>query len=48
MKFYYFHLMPYYMEHDAPSSWVTLSNRHYDPALGHTLYNQYLDQLEQA
>ena len=36
------------MEHDAPSSWVTLSNRHYDPALGHTLYNQYLDQLEQA
>ena len=48
MKFYYFHLMPYYMEHDAPSSWVTLSNRHYDPALGHTLYNQYLDQLEYA
>ena len=48
MKFYYFHLMPYYMEHDAPSSWVTLSNRHYDPSLGHTLYNQYLDQLEQA
>src|SRR2546426_7544159 len=40
--------MPYYMEHDAPSSWVTLSNRHYDPVLGHTLYNQYLDQLEQA
>ena len=48
MKFYYFHLMPYYMEHDAPSSWVTLSNRHYDPAVGHTLYNQYLDQLEYA
>ena len=48
MKFYYFHLMPYHMEHDAPSSWVTLSNRHYDPATGHTLYNQYLDQLEQA
>src|SRR2546425_6890292 len=48
VKFYYFHLMPYIMEHDAPSSWVTLSNRHYDPAVGHTLYNQYLDQLEQA
>ena len=31
MKFYYFHLMPYIMEHDEPSSWVTLSNRHYDP-----------------
>ena len=48
MKFYYFHLMPYVMEHDEPSSWVTLSNRHYDPAVGHTLYHQYLDQLEYA
>jgi hypothetical protein len=48
MKFYYFHLMPYPMDHDGPSSWVTLSNRHYDPAVGHTLYNQYLDQLEYA
>ena len=48
MKFYYFHLMPYIMDHDAPSSWVTLSNRHYDPGLGHTLYNQYLDQFEHA
>ena len=48
MKFYYFHLMPYVMDHDAPSSWVTLSNRHYDPAAGHTLYNQYLDQFEYA
>ncbi len=48
MKFYYFHLMPYVMEHDEPSSWVTLSNRHYDPAAGHTLYHQYLDQLEYA
>ena len=27
---------------------MTLSNRHYDPALGQTLYDQYLDQLEQA
>ena len=48
MKFYYFHLMPYPMEHDAPSSWVTLSNRHYDPEVGHALYNQYLDQFEHA
>jgi alkanesulfonate monooxygenase SsuD/methylene tetrahydromethanopterin reductase-like flavin-dependent oxidoreductase (luciferase family) len=48
MKFYYFHLMPYPMEHDEPSSWVTLSNRHFDPVVGHTLYNQYLDQLEYA
>jgi alkanesulfonate monooxygenase SsuD/methylene tetrahydromethanopterin reductase-like flavin-dependent oxidoreductase (luciferase family) len=48
VKFYYFHLMPYRMEHDEPSSWVTLSNRNYDPALGHVLYNQYLDQFEHA
>jgi alkanesulfonate monooxygenase SsuD/methylene tetrahydromethanopterin reductase-like flavin-dependent oxidoreductase (luciferase family) len=48
VKFYYFHLMPYPLEHDEPSSWVTFSNRHYDPQVGHTLYNQYLDQLEYA
>jgi alkanesulfonate monooxygenase SsuD/methylene tetrahydromethanopterin reductase-like flavin-dependent oxidoreductase (luciferase family) len=48
VKFYYFHLMPYRMEHDEPSSWVTLSNRHYDPSVGHVLYNQYLDQFEHA
>jgi alkanesulfonate monooxygenase SsuD/methylene tetrahydromethanopterin reductase-like flavin-dependent oxidoreductase (luciferase family) len=48
VKFYYFHLMPYPMDHDEPSSWVTLSNRHYDPVRGHTLYNEYLDQLEYA
>jgi hypothetical protein len=49
VKFYYFHLMPYVMEHDEPSSWVTLSNRHYDPKRwASTLYNQYLDQLEHA
>ena len=48
MKFYYFHLMPYPIEHDEPSSWVTLSNRHYDPTVGHGLYHQYLDELEYA
>jgi alkanesulfonate monooxygenase SsuD/methylene tetrahydromethanopterin reductase-like flavin-dependent oxidoreductase (luciferase family) len=48
MKFYYFHLMPYRMEHDEPSSWVTLSNTHYDPEVGRVLYNQYLDQFERA
>ena len=48
MKFYYFHLMPYVIDHGEPSSWVTLSNRHYDPVVGHTLYHQYLDQLEYA
>src|SRR5207245_534257 len=44
----YFHLMPYVMDHDEPSSWVTLSNRYYDPKVGQQLYNQYLDQLEYA
>jgi len=48
VKFYYFHLMPYVMDHGEPSSWVTLSNRHYDPVVGQTLYHQYLDQLEYA
>jgi alkanesulfonate monooxygenase SsuD/methylene tetrahydromethanopterin reductase-like flavin-dependent oxidoreductase (luciferase family) len=33
---------------DESSSWVTLSNRHYDPAVGRILYNQYLDELEYA
>ena len=45
MKFYYFHLMPYTMEPDEPPARVMLSNRHYDPAVGDTLYNQYLDQF---
>jgi alkanesulfonate monooxygenase SsuD/methylene tetrahydromethanopterin reductase-like flavin-dependent oxidoreductase (luciferase family) len=40
--------MPYRMEHDEPSSWVTLSNRHYDPEVGRVLYHQYLDQFERA
>ena len=45
MKFYYFHLMRYVMDHDEPS-WVTLSNRHYHPKVGRQLYHQHLDQLE--
>src|SRR2546426_423553 len=40
--------MPYVMDHDEPSSWVTLANRYYDPKVGQQLYNQYLDQLEYA
>ena len=55
MQFYNFHLMPW---PDLPadfadktkheSAWVTLSNKYYDPEKGHTVYNQYLDQLEYA
>jgi len=48
LDFYDFHLMPYPMEHDEASSWVTLSNRHHDPAAGHALYHQDLDQPEHA
>ena len=55
MRFYNFHLMPWpdlppdYADIDKyPSAWVTFSNKYYDPEKGHTLYNEYLDQLEYA
>jgi alkanesulfonate monooxygenase SsuD/methylene tetrahydromethanopterin reductase-like flavin-dependent oxidoreductase (luciferase family) len=56
MQFYNFHLMPWpHLPADFagnkdkyPSSWVTFSNAHYDPAEGQHLYNRYLDELEYA
>ena len=47
LQFFHFGLMPY--PHIPPgeeieSTWVTLSNSHYDPVEGHRLYNEYLDQ----
>lgn len=50
MKFFGFHLMPYpYLppEHlsSRDSSWVTLSNAHFDPERGHELYQRYLREL---
>jgi len=48
MKFYYFHLMPYVMEHDEPSSWVTLSNRLYDPKARPDALQPVPRQLEYA
>ncbi|MDR0346548.1 MAG: LLM class flavin-dependent oxidoreductase [Nocardiopsaceae bacterium] len=50
MQFFGFHLMPYpYLpdEHrrSRDSTWVTLSNRHFDPARGHQLYQRYLAEL---
>ncbi len=47
MRFFSFHLMPYT---DLPSTyegpaWITCPNELYDPALGHQLYNRYLDEL---
>jgi len=53
VQFFYFHLMPWpYLPDDFdrrhPTSWVTFSNRHYDPRRGHALYNEYLDEMERA
>ncbi len=53
MEFYCFHLMPWpYLPGDFieknQSSWVTYSNKHFDPAKGQALYNRYLDELEHA
>ena len=53
MDFYFFHLMPWpHLPDDFDtahrSSWVTFSNKYYDPQQGHALYNRYLDELEYA
>ncbi|HYD49992.1 MAG TPA: LLM class flavin-dependent oxidoreductase, partial [Terriglobales bacterium] len=53
VQFFYFHLMPWPFlpadfDRNHDSSWVTLSNRHYDPHRGGQLYNEYLDELEYA
>ena len=53
MKFHWFHLMPY---PDLPedfrekyhSVWVDVPSHLYDPARGHEIYNDYLDELEYA
>ena len=53
MNIMMFHLMPY-AALDAkeaanyPQSWVTMSNKLYDPKKGAELYNRYLDELEYA
>jgi alkanesulfonate monooxygenase SsuD/methylene tetrahydromethanopterin reductase-like flavin-dependent oxidoreductase (luciferase family) len=50
MQFFGFHLMPYPYLPDGhrasrDSTWVTLSNRHFDPRRGHELYQRYLNEL---
>jgi len=53
MKFHFFHLMPW---PDLPddfqeryrSVWVDVPSTLYDPARGHEVYNEYLDELEYA
>jgi len=47
LDFYAFHLMPYPFippGEEIESTWVTLSNSHYDPKVGARLYKEYLDQ----
>jgi hypothetical protein len=53
MQVFCFYLMPWaHLPEDFSkthqSAWVTCSNAFYDPAMGHTLYNRYLDELELA
>jgi alkanesulfonate monooxygenase SsuD/methylene tetrahydromethanopterin reductase-like flavin-dependent oxidoreductase (luciferase family) len=51
LEFYTFSLMPY--PHIPPgeeleSVWITLGNGHYDPRVGHRLYQEYLEQMVAA
>ncbi len=53
MKVSWFHLMPYpYLPDDFKekyrSVWVDVPSDLYDPEKGHTVYNDYLDELEYA
>src|SRR6516165_4666508 len=53
MKVCWFHLMPYpYLPDDFKqkyrSVWVDVPSTLYDPAKGHVVYNDYLDELEFA
>ena len=50
MRFFSFHLMPYPAlppDYEG-SSWVDVPNRLYDPAVGHDVYNRYIDELKLA
>jgi alkanesulfonate monooxygenase SsuD/methylene tetrahydromethanopterin reductase-like flavin-dependent oxidoreductase (luciferase family) len=47
LQFFHFGLMPYpYIPppEEITSTWVTLSNSHYDPRVGHDLYRRYLEE----
>lgn len=50
MRFFSFHLMPYPAlppDYEGPA-WVTCPNQLFDPAVGHEVYNRYLDELVYA
>jgi alkanesulfonate monooxygenase SsuD/methylene tetrahydromethanopterin reductase-like flavin-dependent oxidoreductase (luciferase family) len=50
MELFSFHLMPWpHLPDDYRGpAWITCPNDLYEPALGHELYNRYLDELELA
>ncbi|MGE0518574.1 MAG: LLM class flavin-dependent oxidoreductase [Candidatus Binatia bacterium] len=50
LQFHFFHLMPYpyFPAEREPSTWVTPSNKYYDPLQGHRIYNEYIEQLVAA
>ncbi len=53
MKLLWFHLMPYTdlpedFKERHPSVWVDIDSRLFDPAKGHHMYNEFLDELELA
>ena len=53
MKLLWFHLMPYTdlpddFKDKHPSVWVDIDSRLFDPAKGHRMYNEFMDELEFA
>ena len=53
MKLLWFHLMPYTELPDDfrekhPSVWVDIDSALFDPARGHRMYNEFMDELEHA
>jgi alkanesulfonate monooxygenase SsuD/methylene tetrahydromethanopterin reductase-like flavin-dependent oxidoreductase (luciferase family) len=53
VKLLWFHLMPYTdlpddFKDTHPSVWVDIDSRLFDPAKGHRMYNEFMDELEFA
>ena len=53
MNILWFHLMPYTdlpedFREKHPSVWVDINSRLFDPVRAHTLYNDFMDELEYA
>jgi alkanesulfonate monooxygenase SsuD/methylene tetrahydromethanopterin reductase-like flavin-dependent oxidoreductase (luciferase family) len=47
LQFYLMHFMPYYdvVPGRPQGQWVDIPNAHFDPAKGHKLYKEYIDEL---